>query len=93
MLLRPLAGVVEDIGEFGLGSEGTGVAGLDDGAIGEGIAVGDADFDDIGAGLNKGIDELTRLIERRVTRSDKWNKGRAFAQTALLQHIIQQRHY
>ena len=93
VFLRPCFGMGKDVSQFCFGIEGTGVAGLDDGAISEGVAVGDADLDDVGTGFYEGIDDQTRRVQRRVTGGDERNESRCMFGTAFLEYIIQQGHY
>src|ERR1700730_13573965 len=57
---------IDYAGERGAGFEGALGGALNGGAVGERIAEGDAEFDDVGAGFGKCEDELQRGVERRI---------------------------
>ena len=82
----------EDVGEFDFVCECTGVGGLDHGAVGDGIAVGDADFAEMRAAGDELFDHGGGEFQIGIAGGDERHQGLAFFAAELREEGINNRH-
>jgi hypothetical protein len=81
-------GESEDVVQAGSVADGAFAGALNDGAIGDGIAEGDAEFEDVGAGIDGGDGDVVGGREVGVTDSDvgdeTWLAGKTYRHRLLI---------
>jgi len=68
--LADLADKVDDLGKRGMRFQGALGGALDGGAVGERIAEGDAEFDDVGASFRESADKFVHGFEGGIASGD-----------------------